>query len=146
MGKSGNPAKRAEQEAEQAEPVTYDPTPVDADGVEDFDAFWQQQDRKRPAVRIMGEVVDLPPAIPLEFELLAKRMSAKSDDASVRRCVAVLFGEDRLDRWAEAGMDAEQFKVLLAWAPQRIAGNDVSLAEVAAMVKAAEAAQESGEA
>jgi hypothetical protein len=145
MGKSGNPAKRAEQETEQAEP-TYDPTPVDADGVEDFDAFWQQQDRKRPAVRIMGEVVDLPPAIPLEFELLAKRMSAKSDDASVRRCVAVLFGEDRLDRWAEAGMDAEQFKVLLAWAPQRIAGNDVSLAEVAAMVKAAEAAQDSGEA
>ena len=145
MGKSGNPAKAAEQAAE-AEPVEYDPTPVDEDGVEDFDAFWQRQDRRGPRVRIAGEVVDLPPAIPLEFELLAKRMAAKADDKSVRRCVAVLFGADRIDAWAAAGMDSEQFKVLLAWAPQRIAGNDVSLAEVAAIIAKAEAEQESGEA
>lgn len=140
--KSGNPAKAAAE----AEPVVYDPTPVDEDGVEDFDAFWSAQDRHGPRVRIAGEVVDLPPAIPLEFELLAKRMATSSSDADVRRCVAVLFGADRIEQWAKAGMDAQQFKVLLAWAPQRIAGNNVSLAEVAAIIAKAEAAQESGEA
>lgn len=145
MGKSGNPAKAAAQAAE-AEPAEYDPTPVDEDGVEDFDAFWQQQDRPGKPVRIMGQVVTLPPAVPLEFELLAKRLAKRSDDKSIRRLVAILFGEDRLDAWAEAGMDVDQFKVLLAWAPQRIGGGTMSLAEVAAKIAEAEAAQESGEA
>lgn len=137
MSKSGNPAKAAEQA--QATETEYDPTPVDDNGVEDFDAFWDGQDRPTKPVKIMGEVIHLPPAIPLEFELLAKRLEKRSDDKAVRRLVACLFGADTLDRWAEAGMDAEQFQVLLAWAPQRIAGGTMSLAEVAAKIAEANA-------
>lgn len=142
MGKSGNPAVAAEQ----AEPITYDPTPVDEDGVEDFDAYWSSVERTGPRVRVAGVVIDLPPAIPLEFDLLAKRMAKSNSEVHIKRLLAILFGGATLEQWAEAGMDLEQFKVLLAWAPQRIAGSDVSVAEVAAKVKAAEDAQESGEA
>jgi hypothetical protein len=136
MGKSGNPAKRAEQE--NPTPVEYDPTPVDADGVEDFDAFWDQQNRKGARVRIMGEVVQLPPAMPLQFQLESQRLDTSEDDDDVRRVVGLLFGSDAIDRWAEAGMDLQQFRVLLAWAPQRIQGGTMSLAEVAARLAEAE--------
>lgn len=142
MGKSGNPAKAAEQ----AEAIEYDPTPVDEDGVEDFDAFWTLQDRQGPRVRIAGQVVTLPPAVPLEFELLAKRMNKSTSEADMSRLLTILFGADQFEAWANAGMDLDQFKVLLAWAPQRIAGSDVSLAAVAAKIAQLEAAQESGEA
>lgn len=139
MGKSGNPAVRAEQDADR-EPVEYEPTPVDAEGVEDFDAFWSEQDRTRVRVRIMGEVIELPPALPLEFELLAKKLAASSKEKDVHRLVGVLFGEQALGRWIAKGMDAEQFSVLLVWGPLRIAGKDVSLAEVAADVRAKDGA------
>lgn len=134
MGQSGNPAKRAAQDA----PKTYDPTPVDDDGVEDFDAFWETQERKSKPVRIMGEVIQLPPALPLQFELEAQRLGSSDSDDDVRKCVAILFGADMLERWAERGMDTEMFRVLLAWAPQRISGGTVSIPEVAARLRESE--------
>lgn len=142
MGKSGNPAVRAEQDV----PTEYDPTPVDADGVEDFDAFWETQDRKRPTVRIMGELVHLPPAMPLQAELLMNKLERRSDERSVRKVVAVLYGPDQMDRWAGAGMDGEQFNVLLAWTVQKLNGGSLSMAEVRARLAEAEAGGGQGEA
>ena len=139
MGKSGNPAKRAEQDAE---PRDYDPTPVDADGVEDFDAFWTSLDRKGVAIRVMGETIDLPPAMPLEVELLAKRLQRRSDARSVRRVLTALFGADRTEQWAEAGMDSEQFQVLLAYTMHRLGGGTKSMAEVADLLRDREASGE----
>jgi len=142
MGKSGNPAKRAEQDRAPE----YDPTPVDAEGVEDFDAFWQAQDRAITRVRIMGETVELPASLPLQFELEADRLSGSQDTDDLRYLVGILFGQDALDKWAKAGMDRQQFAVLLAWAPQRIEGGNMSLAEVAAKVAEAEGGDRPGEA
>lgn len=137
MGKSGNPAKAA-----QAEPVEYDPTPVDDEGVEDFDAFWSQQDRPGTPVRIAGELIVLPPALPLQTEMLTKRLARRSDEKSVRKLLSTLYGEDRLDAWAEAGKDADWLQVLLAWTIQRIGGGKLSMAEVAAKVAEAEGSGE----
>lgn len=142
MGKSGNPAKRAEQETPAPD---YDPTPVDENGVEDFDAFWDGLDRKGVTIRVMGETITLPPAMPLEVELLAKRMERRSDDAAVRRLISALFGKDRTEQWAKAGMDAFQFKVVLAYTMHRIGGGTMPMAQVAELVRAQEAG-ESGEA
>lgn len=139
MGKSGNPAKRAEQETPAA---TYDPTPVDADGVEDFDAFWQAQDREHVTIRVMGENIALPPAMPLEVELLAKRLQRRSDPKAVRRMLTALFGEDRTVKWAAAGMDSEQFQVLLAYTMHRLGGGTKSMAEVRDLLAAREASGE----
>lgn len=110
-----------------------DPT----EGVEDFDAFWAGLDRKRKTTTIMGHAVTLPASIPLQFELEAKAVQRSKRTRDVKRLVGILFGEDALDRWAAAGMDQEQFMVLLAWAPRVIAGQNVSLAEVATEVRAA---------
>lgn len=138
MGKSGNPAKRAALEA--ADPIEYDPTPLDSAGVEDFDAFWQSQERTGIPVRIRGEVVTLPPALPLQFELVARRKKNSKDPRDTEKLVGILFGEDALTKWAGAGMDSEEFAVLLAWATQRIGGGTMSMAEVAAKLQEAEGA------
>ena len=131
MGKSGNPAKRAEQE----QAPTYDMGPVTDTGTEDFDQFWSARDRKRPTTNIMGRRVELPPALPLRFEMEARRAANSKDERDVQRLVGILFGEDALDHWREAGMDLEQFMVLLAWAPRVIAGQPITLAEVAEQVR-----------
>lgn len=138
MGKSGNPAKRAAQEA--AEPdQEFAPTPIDADGVEDFDAFWDEQDRPGVRVRIRGEVMTLPPALPLQFELLASKKRRSQDPEDAKKLVALLFGDpDAIKRWAAAGMDGQEFNVLLAWATQRVGGGTMSMAEVAQALREAE--------
>lgn len=100
-------------------------------GVEDFDAFWSTRKRKRRTTTIMGQPVVLPASLPLQFELEAKRLQRSKRDKDVHKLVAILFGEDAFTKWARAGMDLEQFQVLLAWAPQVIAGADLTLAEVA---------------
>jgi hypothetical protein len=146
MGKSGNPARAAEQAAQKAsapvEPISEDLH--DENSVEDFDAFWASRERRGKTTTIMGRTVELPPALPLQFEMEARRLERSKREKDVHRLVAILFGPDALDHWRKAGMDAEQFAVLLAWAPQVVAGNDVTLAEVADAVAKAEAAQESG--
>lgn len=141
MGKSGNPAKRAQQEAAQAEPVTYDRADAaDEYGTEDFDAFWSARDRKHRRTRIRGHVVDLPASLPLQFEMEARRLEKSKDFEDVKRLVGILVGPDALAAWIKSGLDAEQFGVLLAWLPQVITlGDDApTLAEVAAKLDALE--------
>lgn len=117
----------------------------EAEGLEDFDAFWSSRKRKRKATPIMGEVVTLPSSLPLQFELEARKVQRSRKDKDVRKLVAILFGEDALERWAKRGMDMEQFMVLLAWAPRAIAGDPVTLQEVADEVaKALEADEANG--
>ena len=138
-GKSGNPAKRAQQET----PRAYDPTPVDDNGVEDFDAFWSSLDRKGVTIRVAGEDIELPPALPLEVELLSKRMQRRKADApAVKRLLVLLFGEDRTEAWAKAGMDTEQLQVLLAYTMHKIGGGTMSMAEVHAHLTESESAGE----
>ena len=105
-------------------------------GVEDFDAFWAKRKRRVRQTTIMGETVTLPPSLPLQFEMEAKRLQRSKRDQDVRHLVGLLFGEDALGRWSKAGLDLEQFMVLLAWAPRAIAGDPVTLAEVADTVAA----------
>ena len=124
---------------ENMEPT--DATEVDAD-LEDFDAFWSSQNRQGKRVRIAGQVVTLPPSLPLQFELEARKLARSKSDQDVAKLLTILFGEDPTTKWAEAGMDLEQFQVLLAWAPRVIAGQHVTLAEVAEQVRKAQAATE----
>lgn len=140
MGKSGNPAVRAQQE--NAEPEQFDPTPVDENGVEDFDAFWDTQGAQPIPVKIRGEIFHLPPALPLQFELEAKRLEKSKREKDLHKLITLLFGPKALQRLAAAGVDTDQLRILLAWAPQRIGGGNMSLAQVAAMVAKAEAQPE----
>lgn len=104
----------------------------DSDALEDFDAFWTARDRKHPTVKIMGKDYTLPASLPLQFELEARRLQRSKKNGDVQKLVGILFGQDSMAEWAEAGMDIEQFQLLLAWAPRRIAGQKITLAEVKA--------------
>lgn len=104
------------------------------DNLTDFDGFWSARDRKAKRLRIMGETIELPPSLPLQFELEARKLQRSKRDKDVRKLVGILFGADKLEAWAEKGLDLEQFQVLLAWAPRAIAGQAVTLAQVAAEV------------
>lgn len=141
MGKSGNPAKAAEQEAAETETPAREYAPAaDEHGTEDFDAFWAARKRTRRSTKIMGQLVTLPPSIPLQFEMEARRLERSKTDQDVQHLVGILFGPDALDGWIEAGLDAEQFAVLLAWAPGAITGSGMTLAEVADHIAASVAA------
>lgn len=128
------------QEIPVAETTDLDDTPTD-ESTEDFDAFWAKQTRKAKTTTIAGHKVTLPASLPLQFELEARKLQRSKRDKDVRKLVAILFGQDSYEKFAAGGMDLEQFKVLLAWAPQVIAGHTVTLAEVAAKVAALEGEQ-----
>lgn len=133
------------------DPVEPDelPTSPEVDELEDFDAFWNTRKRRAKSVTIMGDRVSLPPSLPLRFEMEAKRLERSESNDDVKHLLAILLGddEDLIARWAERGMDLEQFQVLLAWLPQVIAGHKVTLSEVAdAVAKANERTGSQGKA
>lgn len=83
---------------------------------EDFGAFWDAQDRKPTTLRnVFGVDVVLPAALPLRFEVEAKKVASSDSEADTKRMVGILFGDGALERWIAAGMDLEQFAVLLMW-------------------------------
>lgn len=122
--------------------MTENTTTPDDESLEDFDAFWTAQDRKCPSVKIMGKDYTLPAALPLQFELEARRLQRSKSDKDVHKLVGILFGADSYSEWVAAGMDIEQFQLLLAWGPRRIAGQKgadgkpITLAEVKAELDA----------
>jgi hypothetical protein len=141
MGKSGNPAKRAEQEAaaQTDEAPVYEPVEsADEFGTEDFDAFWEARNRKRRRTNIMGQSIELPASLPLQFEMEARRVERSRNEDDIKRLVGILAGPDALDGWIERGLDAEQFAVLLAWLPRVIVGQKVTLAEIADAIASAQ--------
>lgn len=114
------------------------PTPeFPASGVEDFDAFWDAESAKdKPrTTKIMGRTVTLPRQLPLQFDMEARRLQRSQNPEDIRALAAILVGADTVEAWAKAGMDLEQFMVLLAWLPRVIAGDSVTLAEVRADVR-----------
>jgi hypothetical protein len=103
----------------------------EASQTEDFDAFWSAQERKATSLRnVFGVDVTLPAALPLRFEVEARKVAESSSEDDTKRMVGILFGDDALDRWTAAGMDVEQFAVLLLWGTANTrAPNSMTLAE-----------------
>jgi hypothetical protein len=107
---------------------------IEAAQEEDFDAFWSGVGRKATSLRnVFGVDVTLPAALPLRFEVEARAVADSQDPDNTKRMVGILFGEDALDRWTAAGMDIEQFAVLLLWGTSNTRLPDsMSLAEARA--------------
>lgn len=126
---------RAEVEAMQAAAREV----LDDEGVEDFDAFWSAQNRTGRKVRLFGEVVTLPPALPLQFEFEARKLQRSKRGRDVSKLVGILYGPDALEKFSRKGLDADQFQLLLAWTPRAISDPTVTLQQVADELAAAEA-------
>lgn len=97
--------------------------------VADFDEFWSAKQRKGLHFRIRGVDCELPPRMPVQFELEARRMENSTDGDDVKRLVGLLVGRKSLDRLLDAGLDEDEFSVLLLWATCNLKGKPMSISE-----------------
>lgn len=108
-------AAEAENERLREEALAYAEQNVPAEG-EDFMEFWAAQKRKATKLRnVFGVDVELPPSLPLDFELQAKAVEDSQDENETKKLIGVLFGDEALDHWTRSGIDLDQFAVLLLW-------------------------------
>lgn len=129
--------------------LSPDEVPDEPPGQEDdFLAAWRDHEAKRkPETRnILGVEVTVPTDLPLRFEQLADEMGDSSDKEDLKALLVVLFGQDPLDAWVEAGLTVRQFQVLLAWGTSNGQGKATSFAEAIQIVEDAEKADAEGKA
>lgn len=127
----------AKQEREDAQ--------TEATELEDFDQFWSASGRVGAELRnVFGVDVRLPAALPLHFEMKARRLADSESEEDTRELVAILFGPGTFTQWMDAGMDGEQFAVLLAWGVANAKGKPTTLAEARALYLEAEHAKDAG--
>lgn len=110
--------------------TTEAPETEEAQDFEDFDAFWSTAKKAGPRIKIRGQVLELASSIPLAFEMESKRLQRAKDTNSTQRMLSLLgFPEDVMSAWADAGMGADEFAVLLAYSTARVAGKDITMQE-----------------
>ena len=90
---------------------------------------------------IRGVEVRTPTDVPLAMEQRLKDLHDSEAEEDLRELIALLFGDDVLGRWIDAGMGALEFKSVLAWGMAHAAGTKVSFMEAFEMVRAEEAGQ-----
>lgn len=102
----------------------------DHHATEDFDAFWAEQDRRGVVLNnVFGETVELPPQLPLRFQVQAAQVEGSEELEDVQGLVSMLFGPEVVDRAIDRGLDVEQFGVLLLWGSSNAVGQRMTLAE-----------------
>lgn len=102
-------------------------------GAEDFDAFWTEVGRKQVVLKnVFGVDLVLPPTLPLQLELEMKIYQKSDKVEDIGRLCRILFRltDEEYQRWIDAGMDVEQFSVLLMWGLANASGNPMTLADV----------------
>lgn len=118
------------------EPIEdYTIEPDDEDDHTDFDAFWRKQPKakKKPATAtIRGVTITLPRALPLQYQLEVTRQGKlKQDKQNPLILASILIGEEQTKQLLRAGLDLDQFPILLAWIPAKLGGSNMTLEEVA---------------
>ncbi|MFE5628480.1 hypothetical protein [Streptomyces sp. NPDC056543] len=105
---------------------------------ESWDAFWAEV-QGAGTETIRGVQVPVPTDVPLAMEMRLKDLESDSSEAAMREMVGLLFGDDVLDRWIDAGMGLMEFKTVIAWGMAHATGTKVSFREAYDTVVAAEA-------
>ena len=86
----------------------------------DFDRYWAETTGEPIKFKVFGEIEEMPPSCPATFMLELLRITREHGDSIPEReilplCVAI-FGQERMERWAQKGMTVVQFKDLFRWA------------------------------
>lgn len=90
---------------------------------------------------IRGVEVRIPTDVPLAMEQRLKDLHDSESEEDLRELIALLFGDDVLGRWIDAGMGSLEFKTVLAWGMAHAAGTKVSFMEAFELVRAEEAGE-----
>lgn len=109
-----------------------------ARNTESWDAFWAEV-QGAGTETIRSVTVPIPTDVPLVLEQRLKVLESEESEEAIREMVAVLFGDDALDQWIEAGMGILELKTVIAWGMAHATGTKVSFREAYDTVVAAEA-------
>lgn len=128
VGQGDVPAPRRETPTEKRDRLAREQEEREA---EDFSRFWAAQRRRGKVLRnvVPGVDVELPPSLPLAFEIEARRLADDRTLAAVHRIFSLLYGEDTLAKLIAGGLDIEQLQVLIVWGSANASGRDMSLGE-----------------
>jgi hypothetical protein len=103
-------------------------------GHETWDAFWSEVSSGRTEV-IRGIEVRVPTDMPLVMERRIDELRESEAEEDVAELVALLFGEDILDAWIDAGMGSMEFQTVLTWGMAQAGGQDISFADALDLVR-----------
>jgi hypothetical protein len=103
-------------------------------GHETWDAFWSEVSSGRTEV-IRGIEVRVPTDMPLVMERRIDELRESEAEEDVAELVALLFGEDILEAWIDAGMGSLEFQTVLTWGMAQAGGQDISFAEALDLVR-----------
>lgn len=117
---------------------------------DDFLAAWRDHEnsnpRKQDTKTILGVTVVVPTDLPLYIERRMEELKDSTSDKDVKELLRLLFGQDPLDAWIDAGLTGRQFKVLLAWAVANGQGKQMSFTEAMEAIAKLEADEAAGKA
>jgi len=88
--------------------------------VKDFDAFFNEVEKKPITFKIFGEIEELPPALPATIVLKLYRSMKEYGDKipeHVQFDMAFsIFGEDRVEKWCNKGLTVDQLAEVMKYA------------------------------
>lgn len=105
-----------------------------------WDAFWAEVQAKGATEVIRGVTVPVPSDLPLSFQMRMNALKDSDRDEDIRELVGLIFGVGVLDQWVDAGMGAQELKIVLAWGVANGGGKPVTFREAYDLVMEAEAA------
>ncbi len=109
-----------------------------AAGHETWDAFWAEVSGGRTEV-IRGVEVAVPSDVPMALEQRVEELRDSDSKEDLAELLALLFGQDVLDQWMDAGMGMLELQTVLTWGMAQAGGRDLSFAEALDMVRSGEA-------
>lgn len=115
---------------------------LDADQVDDFDAFWAGEADKIKAARIRGVVVRPPADVSLSLLNRLDQVAGSTDERDMHDVVRRIFGRDVLNVWIDAGMGVRELQTVIAWAGAAMRGKSIDFAEAAHLAAEAMAENE----
>jgi hypothetical protein len=107
-------------------------------GHESWDAFWAEASGGRTTV-IRGVEVPVPTDVPLAMEQRIEELQDSESKEDLAELLAMLFGQDVLDQWMDAGMGMLELQTVMAWAMAQAGGRDISFTEALELVRSGEA-------
>lgn len=109
-----------------------------AAGHESWDAFWQETSGGRTTV-IRGVEVRVPTDVPMAMEQRIEELQDSERKEDLAELLSMLFGQDVLEQWMNAGMGMLELQTVMTWAMAQAGGRDLTFAEALDLVRSGEA-------
>ncbi|MEU9002583.1 hypothetical protein [Streptomyces sp. NPDC048551] len=93
-----------------------------------WDDFWASVSRPK-TTKIRGVEVAIPTDMPMLVEQRAEELHDSTSLDDVAELVGLIFGQDCLAQWRDAGMGLLEFRVVLTWGMANARGRALSFAE-----------------